>query len=159
MQESKKGFNPQESIVPGIALLFGIAYFVQTTDAPWIAIKWPYALAGLTAVFWLAVVGVYVFSRPAGPTDQKTSPAEKLATKKKPLIILIAPVIYIFSMQYIGFALSSLIFLSLLFRALDGRSWWRNILIAFGITAFLYVAMILLMQMALPRLEIGSFIL
>lgn len=155
MEESKKHFNPQEAIVPGITLLFGIAYFVQTTDAPWVAIKWSYALAGLTGVFWLAVTAVYVFSRSAKQDENLSS----FTAKKKPLIILVAPIIYIAIMPYIGFALSSLIFLSLLFRALGGKSWWRNILIAFCITAFLYVAMILLMQMALPRLEIGSFLL
>jgi len=155
MNESKKRINLQEAIVPGLALLFGIAYFVQTSDAPAVAIKWPYALAGLTLVFWLAVVGFYVLGRPGEGETQKNS----LADLKKPLFILVAPIIYIAVMPYIGFALSSLAFLTLLFRFLGGKSWWRNILVAFCITSFLYVAMVLLMQMALPRLEIGSFLL
>jgi len=156
MENVKKRFNLEEAIVPGISLIFGIAYFVQTTDASWVAIKWAYALAILTAILWLGVVGVYVFSR-----SEKSSTSEEKPTgvKVKPLIILVAPILYITLMPYIGFGLSSLLFLTLLFRCLDGRSWVRNILIAFTITAFLYVAMILLMQMALPRLEIGSFLL
>ena len=156
MEMMKKRFNLQEAIVPGITLLFAVAYFVQTTDASWVAIKWAYALAALTAVLWLGVVGVYVFSR-----SEKSNSADekKSGVKVKPFIILVAPILYITLMPYIGFALSSLLFLTLLFRCLDGRSWVRNILVAFTITAFLYVAMILLMQMSLPRLEIGSFLL
>lgn len=155
MAHSKKRFNPQEAIVPGISLLFGIAYFVQTTDASWVAIKWPYALAVLAALLWLGVVAVYVFSKGENRGETKCLPGLKL----KPMLILVAPILYIVLMPYLGFALSSLLFLTLLFRSLDGRSWLRNATVAFIITAFLYVAMILLMQMSLPRLEIGSFLL
>jgi Tripartite tricarboxylate transporter TctB family len=155
MNHSKKRFNPQEAIVPGISILFGIAYFVQTTDASWVAIKWPYALAALAALLWLGVVAVYVFSK--GKDGGETHGLSGL--KLKPMIILVAPILYIVIMPYLGFALSSLLFLSLLFRSLGGRSWLRNIAVAFIITAFLYVAMILLMQMSLPRLEIGSLLL
>jgi hypothetical protein len=62
-------------------------------------------------------------------------------------------------MPSLGFAISSLLFLTLLFRLLGGRSWLVNGLVALAMTAFLYVAMIVLMQMALPRLEIGSILL
>lgn len=155
MEENKKRFNPNEAIVPGITLLFGIAYFVQTTDASWVAIKWPYALAALAGIFWLGVVAVYVFSHPSASDAKESSSAQKY----KSLVILIAPLLYITTMPYLGFALSSFLFLILLFRWLGGTSWFRNTAIAFTITAVLYVAMILLMQMSLPRLEIGSFIL
>jgi len=155
MSETKKRFNPQETIVPGIALFFGIAYFLQTTDAPWVAIKWPYALAALTALLWLGVVGRYLFVR----TALKPSTVGASAGRLKPLIILVAPLIYIVSMPYLGFALSSLVFLALMFRCLGGLSWGLNLLVAFTITAFLYLTMVLLMQMALPRLEVGSFLL
>ena len=155
MEDNKKRFNPNEAIVPGITLLFVIAYFVQTADASWVAIKWPYALAALAGVFWLGVVAVYVFSHPSASETKENAPAQKY----KPLVILIAPILYIATMPYLGFALSSLLFLVLLFRWLGGKSWLRNTAIAFTITAVLYVSMILLMQMSLPRLQIVSFIL
>ena len=155
MEENKKRFNPNEAIVPGITLLFGIAYFVQTADASWVAIKWAYALGALAGIFWLGIVAIYVFSRPCA-REAKESPAMQ---RYKPLIILIAPLLYITTMPYLGFALSSFLFLAFLFRMLGSKSWLSNTAIAFSITAVLYVAMILLMQMSLPRLEIGSFIL
>lgn len=64
MEENKNRFNPNEAIVPGITLLFGIAYFIQTTDASWVAIKWAYGLAALTGIFWAGIVVFYVFSHP-----------------------------------------------------------------------------------------------
>lgn len=155
MEENKKRFNPSETIVPGIALLFGIAYFVQTSDASWTAIKWPYALAVLAGIFWLGIVAVYVFTHRSVSEKKEDLPT----LNYKPLIILIAPLLYITTMPYLGFALSSFLFLVLLFRWLGGKSWMMNSAIAFTITAVLYVAMILLMQMSLPRLEIGSFLL
>ncbi|SDZ83148.1 Tripartite tricarboxylate transporter TctB family protein [Desulfuromusa kysingii] len=154
MEKNKKRFNPNEAIVPGISLLFGIAYFVQTADASWIAIKWAYGLGTLTGLFLLGIIFTYVFSIPV-----KKEKTDTPANKYKPLIILIAPLLYIATMPYLGFALSSFVFLTLLFRWLGGKSWSRNTIIAFTITAVLYVAMVLLMQMSLPRLEIGSFIL
>lgn len=154
MEDKKKRFNPNEAIVPGIALLFGIAYFVQTADASWVAIKWAYGLGALTGLFLLGIIFTYVFSTPVSEGKKDAS-----ANKYKPLIILIAPLLYIASMPYLGFGLSSFLFLTLLFRWLGGESWLRNTIIAFTITAVLYVAMILLMQMSLPRLEIGSFLL
>lgn len=154
MENSKKPFNKHEAIIPGIALLFAIAYFVQTSDAAWAVIKWPIALAIVTGIFWLSIVAVYVFSKSTA-NEEKKPPSKKF----KPFVILVAPLVYVAIMPYIGFALSSLLFLSILFRCLDGKSWVRNIIIASMITTFLYVAMIVLMKMALPRLEIGSFIL
>lgn len=156
MSHSRKGFNLQEAIVPGISLLFGCAYFVQTNDAPWVAIQWPYALAGLTFFLWLGVVGRYVL-RPTEGSDEASDSGP--GSRWKPLVILIAPILYVGLMPSLGFAISSLLFLTLLFRLLGGRSWLVNGLVALAMTAFLYVAMIVLMQMALPRLEIGSILL
>lgn len=154
MEKSKKHFNKNEAIIPSISLLFTIAYFMQTSDANWSVIKWPTALAIVTGIFWLSIVTVYVFSKQTS-NDEKKLPSKKF----KPFVILVAPLVYVAIMPYVGFALSSLLFLTILFRCLDGKSWSRNIFIASVITSFLYIVMIVLMKMALPRLEIGSFIL
>ncbi len=155
MEKTKRGFNPGEAIIPGVSLAFGIAYFVQTKDASMVAIKWPYILAALTGVLWLGVVSVYLFSPRTVAAKTVVSRSQIL----KPILILVAPIAYIIIMPYLGFALSSMLFLAMLFRRLGGESWIRNIGIAFLITAFLYMAMVVLMKMSLPRLAIGSFLL
>ncbi len=155
MGKTRRNFNSGEAIIPGISLAFGIAYFVQTTDASMVAIKWPYILATLTGVLWLGVVSAYLFSHQTEASKVIVS----LPQTFKPILILVAPIAYIVVMPYLGFALSSMIFLAMLFRRLGGQSWVRNISIAFTVTAFLYLAMVILMKMTLPRLEIGSFLL
>jgi len=155
MGKTRRGFNPGEAIIPGISLAFGIAYFVQTTDASMVAIKWPYILATLTGALWLGVVSVYLFSHQIVASKTVVSRSQIF----KPILILVAPIAYILIMPYLGFALSSMLFLTMLFKCLGAQSWIRNIGIAFLITAFLYLAMVILMKMTLPRLEIGSFLL
>ena len=152
MQKRKKRFNPGEAIIPFITFSFGVAYFIQTRDASLVAIKWPYIIAALTGAFWLAVVIRFLFD------DREPVSKEKQASKdiSKMVLILIAPIVYVASMPYIGFGLGSFVFLTILFRILGGQSMIRNIMVAFFITAFLYVSMIVLMKMSLPRLVIGS---
>ena len=152
MQKGQKRFNPEEAIIPAITLAFGVAYFVQTRDATLVAIKWPYIIAALTAVLWLAVVANFMFDKREQPPKIKLIDSDK----GKVLLILIAPIIYVASMPYIGFGIGSLLFLTILFRILGSRSLITNVLVAFSVTAFLYLSMIVLMKMSLPRLIIGS---
>lgn len=153
MQKNKNRFNLGEAIIPGIALTFGVAYFIQTMDASLTAIKWPYIIAVLTGILWLFVVVYFVFNNP----DNHTRVKNRSGDTKKIALILFAPIVYIASMSFLGFGVSSFIFLAVLFRLLGGVSWVRNSLISFTITAVLYVAMIVLMKMSLPRLILGSF--
>lgn len=153
MRKGKKRFRPGEAIIPGISLIFGIWYFIQTRDASLTAIKWPYIIAALSGILWLGVVFFFVF------TSRETVSVEPLQKNgmSKIILIFLAPVIYIWIMPYIGFGIASFLFLMILFRLLGGRSWIRNGGAALSITLFLYVSMILLMKMSLPRLIIGPF--
>jgi hypothetical protein len=155
MEKKRKRFNGGEAIIPAISLAFGAAYFLQTWDASMVAIKWPYIIAAIALLLWLGVVACYLFDK--RPRVKKMSLG--WADISKPVLIFVAPIVYIATMQYIGFAIGSLLFLTILFRILGGLSWLRNFLVALSITSFLYVSMVILMKMALPRLAIGSFLL
>lgn len=155
MEKKRKRFNGGEAIIPVISLAFGAAYFLQTRDASMVAIKWPYIIAAIAALLWLGVVGFYLFDN--RPQIEKMS--LRWADCSKPILIFCAPIVYIATMPYIGFAVGSLLFLTILFRILGGLSWLRNLIIASSVTSFLYISMVILMKMALPRLAIGSFLL
>jgi hypothetical protein len=151
MAKDRRPFNPGEAIVPGITLAFALAYFIQTRDASAVAIRWPYIIGALTALFWLIIVVRFTFG--------KLQPVEKIGLKKEEAagiaLILCAPILYIAAIPYLGFGISSFVFLALLFRLLGSTTWLKNFFIAFAVTGFLYISMILLMQMSLPRLSIG----
>lgn len=148
----KKKFNPGEAIIPGLTLAFGIAYFAQTRDASMVAMKWPYIIASLTGVLLLAVVALFLFK----VDEEKPKSKDSDTSKAKILLMLVAPIIYIATMDYIGFGIGSFLFLAILFRILGSTSMVKNGLISISITAFLYISMIVLMKMSLPRLIIGS---
>lgn len=155
MKKQKKRFNAGEAIIPVVSLAFGAAYFLQTQDALMVAMRWPYIIAVIVVLLWLGVVAFYLFdSRPE--TAKRSMSWSEIS---KPILIFCAPVVYIATMPYMGFALGSLLFLMILFRILGSLSWVRNLIVALSITSFLYVSMVILMKMALPRLAIGSFLL
>lgn len=180
--KSNDRFKWGEGLVPGIALVFGIAYWIQIVDAPKTAIHWPIIVTVITLVFWLAIV-IRLFIQPKkadktqtkrtvvtpDETDTRSIGLEKppLREKKKltqhgwvpPMLILLLPVLYLVAMPYTGFALGSFIFLLSLFKLLGGKSWMPMVGIAFLVTTMLYVAMVVLMQIALPRLAVGGFLL
>lgn len=151
MSTQRKQVNWGETIVPAITLLFIAAYFYQTRDASAEVLRWPLAIAILTGIFWLGVLFFFLFAPPAA--------SRRPFAPGKPLLILLAPILYILATTYLGFALASVLFLLIMFRCLGGISWWRNILVALTITGSLYFIMIGLMEMSLPRLDLGFILL
>lgn len=151
MKPNKRRLNFGELIIPGIALLFGILYLVQTTDAPAVAIKWPYAVIGITTAFWLVVVARNIFTRGA-------TPMESSVNLSRPIMMIVAPVGYLTVLPYLGFSISSFVFLTMLFRLLGGKSWRSNVMIAFLMSLFLHLMLITFLNMSLPRLEIMGFV-
>lgn len=150
MSSTERRINWGETIVPGLTVLFLIAYFFQTRDASIDVLKWPIAIAAIVIVLMILVLCFFLYA---------PRPSIKKPDLGKALLLVIAPVLYIATMPYLGFALGSLLFLGCLFRFLGSRSWWRTCFVAVLITAILYVATIVLMDMSLPRLELGSFVL
>jgi hypothetical protein len=155
MKPDRKTLIPGETIVPGLTLLFGLAYLIQTRDASATAMRWPYLIAAATGALWLAVVCRYVFAR------SETKPSARFELRPSAIsgIMVIAPLGYLAVMPYLGFALSTFFFLPILFRMLGGRCWIQNLLIALVLTGVLQLALIVLMHMSLPRLQVGAFVL
>jgi hypothetical protein len=153
MTSERKHLNIGEAIIPGLTLLFGLAYMVQTWGASMTVMRWPYIIAAVTGLLWLLLVVRYVFSS-RGKAERGGAGFHRF---KKPALMVIVPIIYLALMPYLGFALSTFLFLSALFRLLDSRSWRHNLVIALALTAVLQFALIGLMHMSLPRLEIGTF--
>ena len=52
MDKPRRTINWGEAIVPGLGLLFAIAYFIQVTDASWVALQWPVLIAIVSGLLW-----------------------------------------------------------------------------------------------------------
>ena len=145
--------NIGESLVPGLTLLFAIGYLVQIRDAPLVAVRWPYIVLGITAVLWLGILAFYLFKPTSGTIKVSRKQLEK------PALMLFVPLGYLLLIPMLGFSISSLLFQTTLFRLLGSKSWKLNLVVALVMTLLLHITLLELMDMSLPRLEIGDFIL
>jgi hypothetical protein len=155
MTQKRLKFPLGETLVPGLALLFVLAYLIQTKGASLTVMRWPYMILAITALLWLGVIGRYVLK---GFTEENQE-AFNLRQLLIPALMVVVPSLYLLAMPYLGFALSTLIFLLILFRLLGSCNGKVNFSIALIMTLALHFALIILLHMALPRLEIGSFVL
>jgi len=139
-----------QAVVPAIAIIFAISYFIQTADAPKGTLIWPAATAVLAGVLLLIILVQLIFKKKEA--RKPSLPGLKWATVLKPLMILTGPVLYVALLPVLGFTPANLIFLSLMFRALGGTRWVQNFFVAFIIALFLHLTLIVFMKLALPRL-------
>ena len=144
-----------EAVVPGIAVAFGISYFIQTADAPEVALFWPAVTATVAGLLLLVVCVQAFLKRPSAAVDSK-QPQEKQGRIFRPALILAGPLGYLFMLPYLGFSLANFIFMLCLFRGLGSAKWGRNLLVAAVIAAFLHLALIVFMKLSLPRLVVGG---
>lgn len=158
MQKRGFGMDLGEAVVPVITLVFGAAFFIQTTDAPMDALFWPLITAAITGGFLLAIIHSFVLKRP----DQKTgAPAPGRFSvsnllKGRVALILYASVGYLLLIPYLGFTLTNFVFMLVVFRSLGSKKWGQNLAVGAGISLFLYLALVVLMKQELPTLAVGN---
>lgn len=144
-----------EAVVPILTLLFGVAFLLQTLDAPNVAIFWPVIIGSLTCALWLAVVVKFVLLKKRISKDRKKVDAIKIFNDfKRPGLILLGSFGYLLALPWLGFTLSNFAFMLIVFRGLGGTKWRNNVLIALGIAIFLHISLIVIMQLSLPQLDL-----
>lgn len=143
-----------EAVVPVIGLVFGISFFLQTGDAPADAMQWPYLTAGTALLLWLPILFKFVLKR--------ETPSGRIQISwfwrdgRRVVFILCAPLVYLLLMPHLGFSLSNFLLLLMVFRGLGGKSWIRNVSVAVVISLLLHLALIVFMQLSIPRLTVGG---
>ncbi len=73
---------------------------------------------------------------------------------KKFFILILFLIIYVWIMRYLGFIISTLIFLPLTMRYMGYSKFRKSIIISAGITLFVYVLFVQLFQIQLPEATI-----
>lgn len=157
MDKSRRTINWGEAVVPGIGLLFGIAYFLQVTDASWVALYWPVLIAAISGFLWLVIVLSFVVSKGEQVRRDRFSISGIREKGRKVSLIFLASIGYLLVIPYLGFSLTNFCFMILVFRCLGSRKWAQNLVVALVITVFLHFALIVFMKMSLPQLSIGKY--
>jgi hypothetical protein len=157
MDKSRRTINWGEAVVPGIGLLFGIAYFLQVTDASWVALYWPVLIAAISGILWLMIVLSFVVSKGEQVQRDRFSLSWVREKGRKVSLIFLASIGYLVVIPYLGFSLTNFCFMILVFRCLGSRKWAQNLVVALLITVFLHFALIVFMKMSLPQLSIGKY--
>ena len=157
MNKPRRTVNWGETVVPGIGLLFAIAYFIQVTDASWVAIYWPVLIAGVLGVLWLVIVFSFILPQAEQADRKRFSLSWLWGEGRKVSIIFLASIAYLLVLPYFGFSLNNFCFMILIFRSLGSKKWIQNIVVALVITLFLHFGLVVFMKMSLPRLTIGEY--
>lgn len=157
MEKPRRTVNWGETVVPGIGLLFAIAYFIQVADASWVAIYWPVLIAGVVAVLWVVIVFSFVLPKAEQTDRRRFSPSWLWGEGRKVSMIFLASIGYLLVLPYIGFSLTNFSFMIVVFRSLGSKKWTQNIIVALVITLFLHFALVVFMRMSLPRFTIGEY--
>ena len=155
MFPAKRRIISGEAIIPFLTFVFGIAFLLQTKGAPAGVMNWPWMIISIMALFWIAVVIRYCIQKSVQPPSRSFSVQQLIL----PMQVVGLPLIYLFLLPHLGFAVCTTLFLMTMFAMLGGKSWASNFGIALAFTLFLQISLIYLLHMTLPRLEIGSFLL
>jgi hypothetical protein len=157
MNKPRRTVNWGETVVPGIGLLFAIAYFIQVTGASWVAIYWPVLIAGVLGVLWLVIVFSFVLPKAEQADRRRFSLSWLWGEGRKVSMIFLSSIGYLLVLPYLGFSLTNFCFMIVVFRSLGSKRWIQNIVVALVITLFLHFALVIFMKMSLPRLTIGEY--
>lgn len=157
MDKPRRTINWGEAIVPGLGLLFAIAYFIQVTDASWVAVYWPVLIAIILGILWLMTLFSFLLSKGEQVDRRHFSISWFSGKGRKVSLIFLASIGYLLAISYLGFSISNFCFMILIFRCLGSKKWVQNIVVALVITLFLHVALVVFLKMSLPQLSIGNY--
>ena len=157
MDKPRRAINWGEAIVPGVGLLFVIAYFIQVTDASWVAIYWPVLIAVVLGLLWLVVVFSFVWSKGEQADRRHFSLSWLWGKGRKVSLVFLASIGYLLAISSLGFSITNFCFMMLIFRLLGSKKWVQNVVVALIITLFLHLALVVFMKMSLPQLAIGRY--
>lgn len=154
MDKNRPKINWGEALVPGLGLLFGVGYFLQSLDAPKQALVWPTLTALTVLVFWAPIVVKFVFRKDAPPNRIRLSWLWRDGQRTG--LITAATLGYLVLVPFLGFSISNFLFMLAVFRGLGSQQWKKNLTVALVIAVFLHVALVVLMKLSLPQLELGN---
>jgi hypothetical protein len=157
MGAPKRRIDWGEAIIPGIALFFGIAYFIQVKGGPWVAIYWPVMLLIILCPLWVMLLVSFVFPKGEQVERSPFSFSSFWEKGQKVAIVFLAAIGYLIAIPYLGFSITNFCFLISIFRILGGKKWSQNIVVAIIIVLALHVGLIVLMKLRLPQLSIGGY--
>lgn len=167
----------RELVVPALLIAYLAAYAFQVRGLPIASTLYPYLIGGAIAcglvfIFWQSRSTLASFasqSRPdadvpdvasaaAGneairpPADKaRAFDAHRLRALRLPVLFLVACALYPVALASFGFALSTVVFVTLLLRAFGGEPWLRAGFIAIGVAVVFFLFVDKLLGVPLPR--------
>ncbi|PHR68904.1 MAG: hypothetical protein COA66_15935 [Arcobacter sp.] len=130
-------------------LLYGSADSVSlsvsqaATDSTSAYVNFIAILLGLSALVQLIISAISNSSR-----------IEFTKSPKRFLSLIVSLSVYVFSMEYIGFIISTLIFLPITMRLMDYNKFIKSLIISIGITLFVYLLFEVGFEIILPEITI-----
>ncbi|MGI9336703.1 MAG: hypothetical protein ACR2RL_26425 [Gammaproteobacteria bacterium] len=120
MPSGSRSFG-SELVIPGLALLFTVYYFVSIHEAPWTAKASTYFIGGILLALIVVFVALALKTLASGAASLSFAPLfapPELALKRLGLLGLVGAYIYV--LEFGGFTLSTFLFLYLAMLTLGG---------------------------------------
>jgi len=134
-----------------ISFLSFIVFFAITSwNYPYISILYPRIIMVIGAILGVAKIVMLLRKRKEDKTEEEERIEEDYVDQKKMWMYLACGILCIVIMPYLGFALTSIITLGILFTLL-GLNLRTIGIISIGTTLALYVIFVLLLKIPLPK--------
>ncbi len=105
--------------------------------------------AGIVVLILAAVVVLQSFR--GGKDSPKLTAIWKAVNWRRPMIVSLLIVFYILALESLGFFITSVVALFLLFRWVEKASWKRSALIPLSVTVFAYLLFHTMLKATLPQ--------
>jgi putative tricarboxylic transport membrane protein len=140
-------------ILIGIFIVYGLEGHALESSLG-VDVVGPGFLPSAIAVLGIAAGAVLLFSTGAAPKQVEKSQAGVHLRALVPVGVML---IYVLSLQFIGYPIATFAFLALMFRYFGAPSWWRAVLFALAATAIAVVIFVYGLHVRLPRGMLVSF--
>lgn len=136
-----------------VIMALAIFYLILSYQLP----KFPFSQVDADVLplglgYLLLGLAVILFIQNKPETEEQK---EKRTLKKEDLILLLATLgallLYVFCLEFLGFVITTIVFLSLTMRMYGYMNWTRNVIVSLVFTLFLYFAFNYLLKIYLPQ--------
>lgn len=94
---------------------------------------------------------IWLHSAKKGDKEQKLSDLWQGLKWKRPLAVCVITIGYILAFEWLGFAISTFLFLMILMKGMETLAWWKALLLSALSTGFSYLLLSISLESSLPK--------
>lgn len=157
MGKKKAPLNP-DIIMSLFFITFAILFFFESKNLKVETTRFPMICAGLMAgmslVILVRAVRKMISEQKILDEDPGAEPSEALISWEKlknPLLVFGMVLVYVLGIIYIGFFVSTAVFIPVFLWVQKYRTWWKMLIVTASIELFVYVVFVYILKLIFPK--------